>query len=129
MECMSVRKICLWNTPEQIVGPEKIVGYSTHNLAQALEAEQSSADYIAIGPVFATTSKENPDPIVPWEELREIRRRIKKPMVAIGGITSQNAAQLFDIGVDSVAVIRDLLCATNVRVKINEFLKAAGRGG
>jgi thiamine-phosphate pyrophosphorylase len=112
-----------------IVGPDKIVGYSTHNLAQALEAEQSSADYLAIGPVFPTTSKENPDPIVRLEELREIRRYIKKPLVAIGGITSRNAAQLFDIGVDSVAVIRDLLCATNVRVKINEFLKAAGRGG
>jgi thiamine-phosphate pyrophosphorylase len=113
----------------KIVGPAKIVGYSTHNLAQALEAEQSTADYIAIGPVYATTSKENPDPIVRLDELREIRRHIKKPLVAIGGITSQNAAQLFDIGVDSVAVIRDLLCGTNVRVKINEFLKAAGREG
>jgi thiamine-phosphate pyrophosphorylase len=112
-----------------IVGPDKIVGYSTHNLAQALEAGQSSADYLAIGPVFPTTSKENPDPIVRLEELREIRRHIKKPLVAIGGITSRNAAQLFDIGVDSVAVIRDLLCGTNVRVKINEFLKAVGRVG
>ena len=108
----------------KIVGPEKIVGYSTHNLAQALEAEQSSADYIAIGPVFATTSKLNPDPIVPWEELREIRKRIEKPIVAIGGITSQNAAQLFDIGLDSVAVIRDLITASDIRAKINQFLKA-----
>jgi thiamine-phosphate pyrophosphorylase len=112
----------------KIVGPAKIVGYSTHNLEQALEAKQSSADYLAIGPVFPTTSKENPDPIVRLEELREIRRHIKKPLVAIGGITSRNAAQLFDIGVDSVAVIRDLLCVNNVRAKINEFLKAAGRG-
>jgi len=110
----------------KIVGPEKIVGYSTHNLAQALEAEQSSADYIAIGPVFATTSKANPDPIVPWEDLREIRRRVEKPMVAIGGITSQNAAQLFDIGLDSVAVIRDLVSAPDIRSKISQFLKATG---
>ncbi|MSO22354.1 MAG: thiamine phosphate synthase [Acidobacteria bacterium] len=110
----------------KIVGPEKIVGYSTHNLAQALEALQSSADYIAIGPVFATTSKANPDPIVAWEELREIRKRIKKPIVAIGGITSQNAAQLFDIGLDSVAVIRDLVSAPDIRSKISQFLKAAG---
>jgi len=108
-----------------IVGTKKIVGYSTHNLAQALEAEQSSADYIAIGPVFATTSKANPDPVVPWEELREIRRRVKKPMVAIGGITSQNAMRLFDIGLDSVAVIRDLVSAKDIRGKINQFLKAA----
>jgi thiamine-phosphate pyrophosphorylase len=110
----------------EIVGSGKIVGYSTHNLAQALEAEQSSADYIAIGPVFATTSKTNPDPTVPWEELREIRSRIKKPIVAIGGITSQNAARLFDIGLDSVAVIRDLISASDIQKKISQFLKATG---
>ena len=111
----------------KIVGPNKIVGYSTHNLAQALEAEQSSADYIAIGPIFATTSKTNPDPIVSWEELREVRKRIKKPIVAIGGITSQNAAQLFDIGLDSVAVIRDLVTASDIRAKISQFLKSKER--
>jgi thiamine-phosphate pyrophosphorylase len=111
------------------VGRERIVGYSTHNLAQASEAEKSNADYVAIGPVFATTSKLNPDPIVPWQELQEIRSRVKKPLIAIGGITSENAARLFDIGVDCVAVIRDLLCSANIRFKINEFLNAAGRKG
>jgi len=109
----------------RIVGPDKIVGYSTHNLVQALEAEQSSADYIAIGPVFATTSKANPDPIVPHEDLREIRKRVKKPIVAIGGITSENVAQLFNIGLDSVAVIRDLVSASDIRARISQFLKAA----
>lgn len=108
-----------------IVSSEKIVGHSTHNLAQALEAERTSADYIAIGPVFATISKANPDPIVPWEELREIRRQVKKPIVAIGGITSQNATQLFDIGLDSVAVIRDLVTARDIRSKVSQFLRAA----
>ena len=111
----------------KIVGPKKIVGHSTHNLAQAMEAEQSSADYIAIGPVFATTSKVNPDPIVPLEELREIRSRVRKPIVAIGGITSQNATQLFDIGLDSVAVIRDLVTASDIRAKIGQFLKGTER--
>ena len=111
----------------KIVGPKKIVGHSTHNLAQAMEAEQSSADYIAIGPVFATTSKVNPDPIVPLEELREIRSRVRKPLVAIGGITSLNAAQLFDIGLDSVAVIRDLVTASDIRAKISQFLKGTER--
>ena len=111
----------------KIVGPKKIVGHSTHNLAQAMEAEQSSADYIAIGPVFATTSKVNPDPIVPLEELREIRSRVRKPIVAIGGITSQNATQLFDIGLDSVAVIRDLVTASDIRAKISQFLKGTER--
>jgi thiamine-phosphate pyrophosphorylase len=109
----------------RILGAGKIVGYSTHNLAQALEAEQSSADYIAIGPVFATMSKANPDPLVSWEELREVRRRVRKPLVAIGGITSENAARLFDIGLDSVAVIRDLVSASNIHAKIKQFLKAA----
>ena len=108
----------------KIVGSKKIVGYSTHNLAQALEADESSADYIAIGPVYATTSKANPDPIVPLEELEEIRSRVKKPIVAIGGITSQNAAGLFDIGLDSVAVIRDLVTASDIHAKIRQFLKA-----
>ena len=111
----------------KIVGPKKIVGHSTHNLAQAMEAEQSSADYIAIGPVFATTSKVNPDPIVPLDELREIRSRVRKPIVAIGGITSQNATQLFDIGLDSVAVIRDLVTASDIRAKISQFLKGTER--
>ena len=128
MEFILVRRIFRWNTPEGLWVPEKIVGYSTHNLAQALEAEQSSADYLAIGPVFATTSKANPDPIVSWQELREIRSRVKKPMVAIGGITSENAARLFEIGLDSVAVIRDLVSAPDIREKISQFLKVAGTG-
>ena len=110
----------------RIVGAEKIVGCSTHNLAQALEGERSTADYLAIGPVFATISKANPDPIVPWAELLEIRSQVKKPLVAIGGITSRNAAQLFDAGLDSVAVIRDLVSAPDIRSKISQFLKAAG---
>jgi thiamine-phosphate pyrophosphorylase len=110
----------------KILGSDKIVGYSTHNLVQALEAEQSSADYVAIGPVFATTSKANPDPIVTWDELQEIRKQVKKPLVAIGGITSQNAGRLFDIGLDSVAVIRDLVSEPDIRTRIGQFLKAAG---
>jgi thiamine-phosphate pyrophosphorylase len=110
----------------KILGSDKIIGYSTHNLAQALEAEQSSADYIAIGPVFATTSKANPDPIVTWEELQEIRRQVKKPLVAIGGITSQNAVRLIDLGLDSVAVIRDLVGALDIRAKISQFLSVVG---
>lgn len=109
----------------KILGPDKIIGYSTHNLAQALEGEQSGADYLAIGPVFPTTSKANPDPIVSWSELQEIRRHVKKPLVAIGGITSLNAGRLFDIGIDSVAVIRDLVSEPDIRGKISQFLKAA----
>jgi len=107
----------------KLLGSDRIIGYSTHSLAQALEAERSGADYVAIGPVFATTSKENPDPVVGLSELREIRRRVSKPLVAIGGITAENARILFHIGIDSVAVIRDLSCSENVRAKVAEFLK------
>jgi thiamine-phosphate pyrophosphorylase len=107
----------------KILGPDRIIGCSTHNLAQALEAERSGANYVAIGPVFATTSKENPDPVVGLEELREIRRRLTKPLVAIGGITAENARILFQVGIDSVAVIRDLSCSENIRARVAEFLK------
>jgi thiamine-phosphate pyrophosphorylase len=107
----------------KLLGPDKIIGASTHNLGQALEAQQSSADYVAIGPIYKTTSKENPDPLVEWEELKAIRRQVTKPLVAIGGITAENAGRLFDLGVDSVAVIRDLLNAKNIVSKVEEFLR------
>ena len=109
----------------KILGPHTIIGCSTHSLDQALEAQQGSADYIAIGPIYATASKENPDPIVEWNELAAIRRRVVKPLVAIGGITAENAKRLFDLGIDSVAVIREILCALDIGGKIQEFLRLA----
>jgi thiamine-phosphate pyrophosphorylase len=107
----------------KILGAGRIIGCSTHNLKQALEAEKSSADYVAIGPVFATTSKENPDPTVSWDELMEVRRLVTKPLVAIGGISAENAARLFDMGIDSVAVIRDLLMGDDIQAKVATFLR------
>ena len=86
----------------------RIVGLSTHNLAQLEAAEATSADYIAYGPIFATSSKENPDPVVGLDGLREARKRTKKPLVAIGGITLENCKQVVDGGADSVAVISAL---------------------
>jgi thiamine-phosphate pyrophosphorylase len=106
----------------KILGPNRIIGSSTHNLKQALEAQETSADYVAIGPIFATTSKEKPDPVVEWGELREIRTKVTKPLIAIGGITTENAKSLFEIGVDSVAVIRDILCARDIARKVQQFL-------
>jgi thiamine-phosphate pyrophosphorylase len=106
----------------KILGPNKIIGSSTHNLKQALEAQETSADYVVIGPIFATTSKEKPDPVVEWGELREIRTKVTKPLIAIGGITTENAKSLFEIGVDSVAVIRDILCARDIARKVQQFL-------
>jgi thiamine-phosphate pyrophosphorylase len=92
-----------------VIGPERILGVSTHNLEQLQEADAGPANYIAFGPVFATSSKRNPDPIVGLEGIRVARTATKKPLVAIGGITRANARSVIDAGADSVAVIADLL--------------------
>src|SRR5216684_3859393 len=74
----------------KIIGPERWLGVSTHNAQQVIEADEPSADYIAIGPVFATGSKKNPDPVIGLEGVRQARTLSRKPLVAIGGITRTN---------------------------------------
>ncbi len=86
-----------------------LIGFSTHNLAQIREADTFPIDYIAVGPVFATGSKANPDPVIGVEGVRQARSATSKPLVAIGGITRLNCRQVKDAGADSVAVISDLL--------------------
>ena len=98
-----------------------IVGVSTHNLAQLQIANDSPADYIAFGPVFPTTSKENPDPVVGIHGLLEARGKTKKPLVAIGGITLENCRQVIDAGADSVAIISAL--AGRPKHAAEEFLR------
>jgi thiamine-phosphate pyrophosphorylase len=85
------------------------IGFSTHNLEQIAEAEQMPVDYIAVGPVFATVSKDNPDPVVGLEGVRRARQATSKPLVAIGGITRKNCGQVMEAGANSVAVISDLV--------------------
>ncbi len=92
-----------------IIGPDRWLGVSTHNPEQLREADLTSADYLAIGPVFATSSKEKPDPVVGLEGVRRARALTRKPLVAIGGITRANAVSVIEAGADSVAVISDLL--------------------
>jgi len=99
-------------TPESVravIGPGRWLGVSTHNPEQLREADRTSADYLAIGPVFSTSSKERPDPVVGLEGVRRARQLTRKPLVAIGGITRANAASVIEAGADSVAVISDLL--------------------
>src|SRR5271163_332042 len=96
-----------------LVGAGMQVGVSTHNLEQFERAAASSADYIAVGPIFATSSKENPDPVVGLDLLRQARNLTRKPLVAIGGITIESAADVFRAGADSVAVISDLAGASD----------------
>jgi thiamine-phosphate pyrophosphorylase len=108
----------------RIIGPDRRLGVSTHNPEQLAEADKTSADYLAIGPVFATASKANPDPVVGLEGLRRARELTCKPLVAIGGITRANARSVIDAGADSVAVISDLL--RDPRKSAEEFLKVLG---
>jgi thiamine-phosphate pyrophosphorylase len=88
-----------------IVGPEKIVGVSTHNEAQLRAADLEPVDYIAVGPVYATATKENPDPVVGLEGVRLARGLTRRPLVGIGGITAENAGAVLEAGADSVAVV------------------------
>ena len=104
-----------------IIGPDRWLGVSTHNPDQLCEADLTSADYLAIGPVFATSSKQNPDPVVGLEGVRRARALTRKPLVAIGGITRANAASVIEAGADSVAVISDLL--RDPRKSAEEFLR------
>ena len=110
-----------------ICGPNIWVGVSTHNLEQVREAALTSADYIAVGPVFRTATKENPDPVVGIDFLRLARQETRKPLVAIGGITIESAADVFRAGADSVAVIRDLLAAKDPGSRAREYLEVAAR--
>jgi len=93
----------------QLIGPDRCLGVSTHNPEQVREADGTAADYIAIGPIFATRSKANPDPVVGLDGIRRARELTRKPLVAIGGITRENCRLVIDAGADSVAVISDLL--------------------
>ena len=101
-----------------------LIGFSTHNLSQVRAADALPVDYIAIGPVFATGSKANPDPVVGLEGVRQARRVTKKPLVAIGGITRQNCSQVKAAGADAVAVISDLL--ESPAKAVADFLRVLG---
>jgi len=110
-----------------IVGPDILVGVSTHSLEQLDAADKTSADYIAFGPIFPTSSKENPDPVVGLHLLREARQHTRKPLVAIGGITLERAAEVFRAGANSLAVAGDLIVAENPAARAQLFLKQAAR--
>jgi thiamine-phosphate pyrophosphorylase len=105
-----------------VIGPDRWVGVSTHSLEQFEKAAASSADYIAVGPIFQTRSKANPDPVVGTELLRRVRALTEKPIVAIGGITLERAAEVLAAGADSAAVISDILKAKDPGAKAREFI-------
>lgn len=106
----------------RVVGEGKWVGISTHNPGQFRSALETSAEYIAVGPIFATGSKENPDPVVGVGFVREARAMTDKPIVAIGGITLERAAEVIEAGADCVAIIGDILGAENVGKRARQYV-------
>lgn len=110
-----------------VVGRNRLIGLSTHNDALLQAADLSCADYLAIGPVFSTGTKIDPDPVVGLEGVRRARELTRKPLVAIGGITRQNARSVIEAGADSVAVISGLLSATETTANVvRDFLDILG---
>ena len=89
----------------RILGPGRVLGVSTHNPEQLTVADKAPVDYIAVGPIFATGSKENPDPVVGLEGVRAARMLTRRPLVAIGGIGMENAKAVMEAGADSIAMI------------------------
>jgi thiamine-phosphate pyrophosphorylase len=113
-------------TSERIVAAEDFwVGVSTHTLDQVRSAAATSADYIAIGPIFGTTTKQHHEPVVGTEFIRAARKLTTKPLVAIGGITVAAAEEVFRAGADGIAVARDLICSDNPAVRAAEYLAIA----
>jgi thiamine-phosphate pyrophosphorylase len=106
-----------------VVGPDKLVGISTHNRAQFEQAAATSADYIAVGPIFSTFTKMNPDPVVGTEFICQVRPLTDKPIVAIGGITLEKAAEVVRAGANSVAVISDIVRAPNPGARARQFIE------
>jgi thiamine-phosphate pyrophosphorylase len=111
----------------RVVGPDAMVGFSTHNEAQLRAACDEPADYLALGPIFGTSTKDNPDPTVGLDEWRRLRPLSNRPLVAIGGITRANALQVLEAGADSVAVIGALFPEDgNVRARAEEWIRLLG---
>ena len=105
----------------QVLGPEKILGVTAKTVKRALEAEEGGANYLGTGAIFPTTTKENA-PITLISTLKTICQRVDIPVVAIGGLTSENIDQLIGTGIAGVAVVRDLMQAEDIEAKTQAFL-------
>ena len=107
----------------KIVGNDCLIGLSTHDLRQFEAAVESSADYIAVGPIFPTSGKQNPDPVAGVDFIRTVRKLTAKPIVAIGGITLERTREVIEAGADSVAVISDILKGKNPADRVHQYLQ------
>ncbi|MEE8200495.1 MAG: thiamine phosphate synthase [Candidatus Acidoferrales bacterium] len=118
----------------ELLGPESLIGWSTHRPEQVERGDSLPVDYLAFGPVFPTATKKDARPVVGCAGLREVRRLTRKPLVAIGGITPDNAAEAIAAGADCVAVIsgwlvptKEGLAAPDIPARLEEFRRALGR--
>src|SRR5262245_56318429 len=107
----------------KVVGPGKIIGVSTHDPEQAVIAERDGADYIGFGPLFGTTTKATGYTARGLDQLREIRQAVSLPIVAIGGVTSERVPSALAAGADAVAMISDLVLASDIAGKTRETLE------
>jgi len=107
----------------RILGLDRMIGFSTHNLEQAMRAEKLPVDYVAVGPIFLSATKERPDAVVGLENLSAICQAIRKPVVAIGGIKLENAEDVLKAGATSVAVISDVLSAPDVASRVQSWIE------
>jgi thiamine-phosphate diphosphorylase len=104
---------------------DKIIGISTHSEEQARQAEHEGADYIGFGPMFSTTTKETGYAACGVEMLRRVRRAVKIPIVAIGGIKEENVGEIWQAGADSAAIISDILAADEIAAKVERIIRLA----
>ena len=106
---------------------DQVMGFSTHNRRQLIRADEEPVQYLSLGPIFATTSKLKPDPVLGIDALKALRQLTKKPLVAVGGIKLENAETVFDAGADSIAIISAILPAAcdrdAIRQRAEEWLK------
>ena len=107
----------------RVIGPDAVLGFSSHNARQLADAAAQPVDYVAFGPVFPTASKQNPDPVTGLGELRRCRVLTPKPLVAIGGITCENARAVFEAGADAVAVIAGMLPENCTKQSLRERME------
>jgi|SRR5882724_442035 len=107
----------------KIAGNECLIGLSTHTVQQFEAAVESDADYIAVGPIFPTSGKQNPDPVIGVDFIRTVRKSTSKPIVAIGGITLERAREVIDAGADTIAIISDILKAKNPADRVRQYLQ------
>jgi thiamine-phosphate pyrophosphorylase len=117
-------------TARGLLGETAIIGLSTHNPAQMRAATLEPVDYVAIGPIFSTASKDNPDPVIGLEGLAHVRQLTNLPLIAIGGITRDNVESVLDAGADSAAIIGDLYpdpCDPSLlRQRVREWTRITG---